>query len=335
MSTADRRRPRGRRAAGFTVLEMVVTTAILGLTTLVIERTITSAMDAERSMRAVRNTADRCQAAAYHLRDEVTGARRLFQADTVGMAYLAKLGVPASMPMLSGSRLPVFDETKSLGPDTAGSPKTGNILFFVRDADPIPCIANPATKKVRLIDAYRFVCFYLTVSSKTLVAGGAPALELVEWKSERFPSYAQVMAITTATEKVNVVKDLYARHNIDYLWDLTKPVTTAFFAIDGAGNVNASPTNPSQIPEDLNVSTRGRFVAANLGIARTDMSSKMRQPVFTVDDPLTWTSHGFEVKIASPSGARRVWLRLTIEQQASKGRVPAHQTTIVATTRDT
>ena len=98
MSTADRRRPRGRRAAGFTVLEMVVTTAILGLTTLVIERTITSAMDAERSMRAVRNTADRCQAAAYHLRDEVTGARRLFQADTVGMAYLAKLGVPASMP---------------------------------------------------------------------------------------------------------------------------------------------------------------------------------------------------------------------------------------------
>lgn len=335
MSTADRRAPRGRRAAGFTVLEMVVTTAILGLTTLVIERTITSVMDAERSMRAVRNTADRCQAATYHLRDEVTSARRLFQGDTIGTAYLGKLGLPASMPMLTGSRLPLFDETKSLGPDTAGSPKTGNILFFVRDADPLPCIANAATKKVRLIDAYRFVCLYLTVSNKTLVAGGQPALELVEWKSERFPSYAQVMAITTSTEKTAVVKDLYARHNIDYLWDLTKPVTTAFYAIDGAGNVNASPTNPTQIPEDLNVSQRGRFVAANLGVARTDMASKLRQPVFTVDDPLTWTSHGFEVKIASPSGARRVWLRLTVEQQASKGRVPAHQTTIVATTRDT
>jgi len=335
MSTADRGGHRRRRAAGFTVLEMVVTTAILGLTTLVIERTITSVTDAERSMRSVRSTADRCQAAAYHLRDEVTGARRLFHADATGLAYLAKLGLPTGMPMLAGSRLPVFDETKSLGPDTVGSPKTGNVLFFVRDADPLPCIAAAATKKVRLVDAYRFVCFYLTVSTKTLVAGGPAALELVEWKSERFPSYAQVMGITSTTERTNVVKDLYARHNVDYLWDLTKPVTTAFFAIDGAGNVSATATNPSQIPEDRNVSTRGRFVAANLGVARTDMTSKLRQPVFTVDDPAVWTPHGFEVKIASPSGARRVWLRLTIEQQAAKGRVPAHQTALVATTRDT
>jgi type II secretory pathway pseudopilin PulG len=335
MSTADRRALRGRRAAGFTVLEMVVTTAILGLTTLVIERTITSVMDAERSMRAVRNTAERCQDAAYHLRDEVTGSRRLFQGDTVGAAYFAKLAFPTAMPVLPGSRLPLFDETKSLGPDTVGSPKTGNILFFVRDADPLPCIADGATKKVRLIDAYRFVAFYLTVSSRTLVVGGQPALELVEWKSERVPAYAQVMAIASGSEKAAVVADLYTRHNVDYLWDLTKPVTTAFFAVDGAGNVNATPTVPSQIPEDVNVSSRGRFVEANIGVARTDMGSRLRQPVFTVDDPSTWTPHGFEVKLSSPSGARRVWLRLTLEQQASKGRVPAHQTTVVATTRDT
>jgi len=334
MSTADRRARRARRAAGFTVLEMVVTTAILGLTTLVIERTITSVTDAERSLRSVRATADRCQAAAYHLRDEVTGARRLFQADAMGTGYLAKLGLPTSMPILAGSRLPVFDETKSLGPDVAGTPMTGNVLFFVRDADPLPCIANAATKKVRLVDAYRFVCFYLTVSPKTLVVGGPPALDLVEWKSERFPAWAQVTAITSSTEKVAVVKDLYNRFNVDYLWDSTKSASTGFFAIDGAGNISATATNPSQIPEDRNVSSRGRFVVSNLGVARTDMTSRLRQPIFTVDDPATWTPHGFEVKIASPSGARRVWLRLTIEQQAAKGRVPAHQTAIVATTRD-
>jgi type II secretory pathway pseudopilin PulG len=316
MSTADRRAPRARRAAGFTILEMVVTTAILGLTTLVIERTISSVTDAERSMRAIRNTADRCQVASYHLRDEVTSARRLFQSDTVGNAYLAKLGLPAGLPMLPGARLPVFDETKSLGPDTVGSPKTGNILLFTRDTDPVPCIADPVAKKVRLVDAYRFVCIYLTVSTRTLVVGGAPALDLVEWKSERFPSYAQVASIANATERTNVVKDLYDRHNVDYLWDSTKPVTTAFFAIDGAGNISATATNPSQIPEDRNVSSGGRFVVGNLGVARTDMTSKLRQPVFTVESPSVWTPHGFEV-------------------QASQGRVPAHQTTIVATTRDT
>lgn len=336
MSTADRPAARRRGCVrGFTVLEMVITTAILGATTLVIERTISGVTETERTMRAIRATSSRCQDETYHLRDDVTGARKLFQGDAVGNAYLAKLALPTAYPLLAGSRLPMFDETKSLGPDSTGSPKTGNVLLFVREADPLPCIAAAATKKVASVDAYRFVCMYLSPSTRTLVAGGPVALDLVEWRSERFPSYAQVMAIANATERTNVVKDLYSRFNVDYLWDLTKPVTTAFYSIDGAGTVSASPVSPSSIPEDLNVSRRGTFVRGNLGIARTDMGSKLRQPVFTVEPEATWTPHGFEVKIAAPSGARRVWIRLTIEQQAGKGRVPAHQTTIVANTRDT
>jgi type II secretory pathway pseudopilin PulG len=336
MSIADRLLPaRGARARGFTALEMVITTAIFGLTTLVIERTISSVTESERTMRAIRQTADRCQQVTYELRDAVAGARKLYQGDAVGNAYLAKLALPTAAPMLAGSRLPIFDETKSLGPDTDGSPKTGNVLLFVRDADPLPCTSVAATKKTALVDAYRFVCVYLTPTTRTLVTGGPVSLDLAEWRSELFPSYAQVMAIPNATERAKVVKDLYDRFNVDYLWDLTKPVTSAFYAIDGVGNVGATPTSPTSIPEDLNVSERGHFVRANLGVARTDMTSKLRQPVFTVEAPATWTPHGFEVKIAAPSGARRVWLRLTIEQQAGKGRVPAHQTTIVANTRDT
>lgn len=335
MSTADARRPRACGRRGFTVIEMTVTTAILALTTLVIERTVSSATDAERTMRAVRNTAERSQAAAYRLRDEVSSARKLFQGDAAGNGYLARLGLPSALPLLAGSRLPVFDETKSLGPDTAGAPKTGNVLLIARDADPLPAIAVPATKTVRTIDAYRLVCFYLTQTPRTLVVGGLPSLDLVEWRSHRFPSYRQVMAITSAAQRTEVVKDLYARFGADYLWDLNQPVTAAFYAIDGNGNVAAAPSTPSTIPEDRNVSRRGRLVDANLAIARTDMSSRIRQPVFTVEDPGTWTSHGFEVKIASPSGARRVWVRLTVEQQAAKGRVPGHQIAVVATTRDT
>jgi prepilin-type N-terminal cleavage/methylation domain-containing protein len=330
----SRTRARGRSARGFTFLEMVITTAIIGLTTLVIERTISGVTETERSMRSIRNTSERCQRAAYRLRDIVAGARKLFQNDAAGVGYLAKLDLPAVAPLLAGSRLPKFDETKSLGPDLVGDPRSGNILLFVRECDPLPCIANAATKKVRSVDTYRFVCVYLTTSTRTLVSGGPQALDLAEWRSTNFPSYAQVMAITDTTERAKVVADLYNRFDVDYLWDLTKDVATAFYGIDGVGTVNASPSVIAKVPEDRNVSARGRFVSGNMAVARTDTTSFVRKPMFSADDPAVWSPQGFEVKIASPSGARRVWIRLTVEQQASKGRVPAYEAMVVANTRD-
>jgi hypothetical protein len=312
---------------------MVIVLAIVSLTTLVIERTISSVTETERLMRAIRNTTERGQKAAYRLRDVVATSRRLFGDDAVGRGYLAKLA-DSAMPRLAGSRLPTFDETNPLGPDVVGDPRTGNVLLFVREADPVGCVADPATKKIRLIDTYRFICLYLSQSPRTVVSGGLPALELVEWRSTVFASHGQTIAISDATERARVVADLYNRYGHDYLWDSTAAVDSAFYGIDGVGTIGAAPAILTSIPEDVNVSSRGRFVAGNMAVARTDMTSKPRQPVFTVEPVATWTPHGFEVKVAGPSGSRRVWIRLTVEQQASAGRVPAQQTTVVATTRD-
>ncbi len=335
MSTADARRLRGlRRAqAGFSILEALIVTFIVATITLVIERTVSSLIDTERTMRAIRNTSDRGQQAAYRLREVVTSSRNLFANDTVGNGYLGKIGFGA-LPLLPGSRLPKIDELKPLGPDVVGDPRTGNVLLFARQADPVPAKAQAATKLMRLVDTYRLVCVYLTQSTKTVVAGGPPALDLVEWRSDAFPSYSQVQAITDSTQKKSVVADLYNRFGFDYLWDMTQPVGSAFYAIDGTGNVSATATAVTTIPEDLNVSRRGRFVAGNMAVARTDATSYPRASVFTVDAPATWSPQGFECKICGVSGARKVWMRLTVEQQASKGRVPAQQTTVVATARD-
>ncbi len=335
MSTADvPRRCRSRRGArGFSILEALIVTFIVATITLVIERTVSSVTDTERTMRAIRNTSDRGQQAAYRLREVVSSSRNLFGNDTVGNGYLGKIGF-GSLPLLPGSRLPKIDELKPLGPDVAGDPKTGNILLFARQADPVPAKAQASTKLMRQIDTYRLVCVYLTQSTKTVVAGGPAALDLVEWRSDAFPSYTQVQAITDSTQKKSVVADLYTRYGFDYLWDSTLPVSSAFFAIDGVGNVASTPTAVSTIPEDLNVSKRGRFVAGNMAVARTDATSAPRASVFTVDAPASWVPHGFECKICGVSGARKVWIRLTVEQQASKGRVPAQQTTVVATARD-
>ena len=335
MFVADPVRGRGPRRSerGFTMIEAAITVVIVSLMTLVIERTVSGITQTERLMRSIRNTAERGQKGAYRLRDLVNSGRKIFGNDAVGQGYLAKLNL-TKYPLLTGSRLPVIDEGAQLGPDIAGTPATGNVLLFVREADPAVTICNPATKKVRLVDCYRFVCVYLSQSTRTLVSGGPKALDLIEWRSDCYPSYAQIAKISDATEKKKTVADLYNRFGFDFLWDAEKPVATAFYGIDGLGNVAAAPTAVASIPENMNVTAGGRFVAANLGVARTDMASRPRQPIFTVEPVATWTPNGFEVKVVGSSGARKVWMRVTVEQEASAGRVPAQTTAVVATMRD-
>ncbi len=333
MSTVEPRLSSGGWARGFTAIELAVTTVILASATLVIERTVSGVREAERTMKAFRNVASRGQEGAYRLRDLVAGSRKLFGNDANGNGYWTLLNRTLRPPLV-GSRLPTFDEVNPLGPDDSGSPKTGNVLLFVREADPLPCVAVASTKKMRSVDTHRIVCAYLTQSSRTLVAGGQPSLDLVEWRGEIYPSYAQVKAISVSAEKTSVVKDLYNRYSCDYLWDPTMPPTQAFYAIDGNGNVAASPTTPSTIPEDRNFSKGGRFLSGNIAVAWTDLTSRPRTPVFTTEPVATWTPNGFEVKVVGASGARKVWIRLTIEQQASAGCVPAQQMTLVANARD-
>jgi type II secretory pathway pseudopilin PulG len=324
---------RPRRDTGFTIIEAVIVTVITALMTLVIERTVSGVVDTERTMRAVRNTTERGQQLTDRVRDLVCMSRKLYQNDAIGNAYLAKLSRTRFTP-LAGARLPLVDEVNPMGPDVAGTPQTGNCLLFLREGDPYRAVADKPTKKIRSIDTYRLVCIYLAQSTKTVVAGGLQAVELVEWRSDAYPNYTQVSGIASATEKTAVVKDLYARFGVDYLWDPTGSVASSFYAIDGSGNIAASPTAVASIPEDLNVSFGGRLVSGNMAIARTDTTSKVRMPMFTADAVATWTPNGFEVKVTGPSGARQVWIHVTVEQQAAKGRVPAQTTTAVANTRD-
>jgi hypothetical protein len=312
---------------------MAVTAILVGMATLVVERTIGAATETERLMRAVRGTADEGPQVCYLMRDLVNRSRKLYGGDTIGNGYLANLDLSQD-PMLPGTRLPVFDEVNPLGPDEVDDPRTGNALLFMREGDPAPCVANGPTKKIRQIDTYRFVCIYLTQSSRKLVQGGPDALDLVVWKSLAYPNYGQVVAISDTNERKEVVKDLYKRFEYTLLWDPNAPFATAFYAIDANGNVAATPTTLSKIPTDVAQTSRGLFVGRNIAIARTDAASRPRKSLFTSDLPANWQPHGFETKVVGTSGARKVWLRLTVEQQAKPGVVPAQQTTVVANTRD-
>ncbi|MCP5110460.1 MAG: hypothetical protein GY953_06455, partial [bacterium] len=165
-------------------------------------------------------------------------SRKLFGSDTVGDGYLQALDLSRDPPA-AAARLPVFDEVNGLGPDISGDPRTGNMLLFVRESDAAPAVADPSTGKIRYIDTYRFVAVYPRLSTRFIVQDAPRELakDLVLWRSLAFPSHSQIMAVTDATERANVVRDLYDRFEYGMAWDPNGSVDSAFYAMDTLGNV--------------------------------------------------------------------------------------------------
>jgi hypothetical protein len=334
MSSADRRSsgPSRDGQRGYTFVETVVVLGLVSMLGYLVERTLASATEAERMLGATRTAVERGQRLAYEVRDEIAASRKIFGDDAVGQEYFDALDVSRD-PMLPTARLPRFDETGVLGPDEAGEPHTGNVLFFVRESDALPCMADPATKKMRMIDTYRFVCVYPSPTSRSLITGGPLANDLVVWRSVPYPNLSQIEGISDPGERTSVVRDIHDRFGLDVLWDPNQPASAAFRTIDGAGNIAGTPIAAPSVDEDMEVSRRGRLVYAKLQLAPTDMQTYHRRAIFTVDLS-TWEPEGFEIKVVGASGARKVWLHLVVETQAAAGRVVVHPSTLIVSAKD-
>jgi prepilin-type N-terminal cleavage/methylation domain-containing protein len=334
MSTADRHGSRRHRTAGFTFIEVSVAMALLALMSLVIERTLTTTYNSERYLSAVRKATERGQKISYEIFDSVSASRKLFQGDALGMDYLEALELDRD-PIAAAARLPVFDEVGALGPDVVGDPRTGNVLLFVRESDPAPCVADPMTGRVRYIDTYRFVCVYPHLTDGRIVADDAEnALDLIVWRSVPYPSLSQINAIQDVGERAKVVADLFSRYGHEVAWDPNQPVGQAFHEIDFLGVVNGVPEADPVIEEDPDASSRGRLAYTKVQLARTVPGAYHRRAVFTLDDPNDWEPNGFEVKVSGASGSRKVWIHLVVECQARRGETAVHENTMVASTRD-
>ncbi|MDJ0522724.1 MAG: hypothetical protein QNJ90_11710 [Planctomycetota bacterium] len=317
------------------MFEVAVTLGLITLLALVMEGTIASTNKAENQLAAVRNALERGQRITYEVMDEIEGSRKLFQGDQIGQDYLAALELVRD-PVLPGARLPLFDELQELGPDVPGDPRTGNILLFVRETDAAPAVADPATQKVRYIDIYRFVCVYPRQTNRMVVVkeNGDDARDLVVWRSEPFPNRAQIMAITSNTERENVIADLVDRFGMDLAWEPDGTVDAAFYAMTSGGAMATNPTAGVLIQEDVDVSDRGRLVYGNVQLAQTSNASAHTRAVFTKDDPATWKPDGFELKIVGVSGARKVWVHIVIESQVRTGIVIPQAFTVIASPKD-
>lgn len=335
MSIASPRRSR-RGEAGFTMIEVSVSLFLVVIMALIVERTLDSTRKAEKYLSAVRKATERGHKLTYEIRELVTASRRLFFNDDEGRAYLEALDLDG-LTVMPGARMPVVDALGRLGPDEAGDPRTGNILFFVGETDATAAIADPDGPQIRYIDTYRFVACYPRQAERRVVVNdeNSPnAVDLVVWQSTEFPSYKQLMAIADPDERANVVIDLVDRFGVTMAWDPTETLDNAFYSLDDQGNIGGAPVVDPQIPEDPDVSEGGRLVYANVQLAQTDNADAKRKAVFSVDNPNDWAPNGFEVKIAGASGSRKVWMHLVVEVLADKGRVAVQPCTIIASVRD-
>lgn len=331
MSTASPGRP-GER--GLSALEVVIVLGMVALISLVLEGTISGTRNAERYLSAVRRVTERGQRVAYELRELVTASRRLFVNDAVGQGYLEAL-VLDRLPRVGTARLPLADELGILQPDPAGDPHTGNLLLFLEEDDALAVLVDPLGQVTRYVDTYRFVCVYPHATDRYVVngPGATPAVDLVVWRSGRFPSYSQITGIENAVERRTAVIDLVQRHGLEVALDPDGTVDTAFYDMDPLGTLSATPVPDPQVPEDPAAAAGGRLVYANLRLAPT-ADDAHRRALFTRDDPAEWTPGGFEVKVVGPSGARQVWMHVVVEAQATRGELAVLPCTVIASIRD-
>lgn len=333
MSLADGTRI--RRSAGFTFIEMMITMAMLTLLALVIERTISAAHTTERQRAAIQRATERSEGITYEILADVAESHRLFGGDADGMAYLGALELTRD-PLLTGARLPIVDEIGELVPDEQGTPLTGNVLLFAVEMDPAPVVADPSRGTVRYIDMYRFVCIYPRRTTRKLIVGAGrdTAVDLVMWRSTRFPNQAQILALGSAAERRAAVKDLVKRFDCGLAWDPAGALTESFYTLSETDSMSATPQFSPEILEDQDVSDRGRLVYTDCQLSPTVAAEYHRRGIYTSDDPATWTPEGFEVKIVGPSSARRVWIHVVVETQTAKDVLGVHASTVLARTRD-
>lgn len=338
MSTASRMRSpasaRRRTCGGYSYLESILVLTMTALIAWVVERTMVTTSNANAQLEAVRACTDRGQRLAYELRDMVSSSRLLYGRDARGLAYLAACDRSRAFPAPE-ARLPLIDGTGLLVPDATGETKTGNVLLFVREADAAEVVVQISPRKTRLIDVYRMVCVYPTVTPNHVVKRRPLefAWDLAIWRSQPYPSHAQIMDISNATERSNAIKDLVNQLGLDVAWDVDADADEAFFAMDSLGTIAGSPMTDHELPEDLNVSSAGYFVPRNLQLAPTWANDYQRK-AWMSDPAASWTPHGLELKMVGPSGSRKIWMRLTVEAPAVGPSTAVHASQIVASSHD-
>lgn len=334
------------RQGGFTIVELVVVAALLGLLIHSLATLSSSGGDAQQYANRLNRATELTQDLIDQVRAEMVSSVRVFGDDAEGAANLDLLDLDGQPARIAGARLPTIRSDASIRKDVAGDEITGNSLFFARLAwtDRFRCTSS----NEYLVDVYRWNYYYLTEEEGGPTAGTAIGLNLIRFESEPLVDASSLDRIANATDRAQVLAHLQAgtadatgvaRARCYVVWRRGALPATAgtLRGIQAAGTLSDSPTDgrgawailPSEGQLRGLLSYRQHSVATNFapggyGVGRYGV----------VDAAGNGFPHGLEVQVVGPSNGRQTLFHLVVAATNRRGQRAWSDVQVVIDSRD-
>jgi hypothetical protein len=274
------------------------------------------------------------------LKEEILQSKILFQDDTRGQGFLSKLVLPSAYPVLSGTLLPIIDESGTLEPDST-TRRTGNSLLLLREQTPtsywIDHDADGGTADIEvLVDLYSFEYVYLSPNTTRSFKQQGHYLDLVRAQSEEYANYVQLAGLTP-TARAALATQL-SNDGVDYAVDPWKDVTQSFYSVESGGTLNGPLTHNVTLDEyeSLLPEFRGGRVSGKM----TYSVGIQRDPPFHTADPVNLYAQpsgnfpgGLETLIVGSASSRKVLVRLALHADYGD-KINSHVNVVTSTTSE-
>jgi prepilin-type N-terminal cleavage/methylation domain-containing protein len=345
MRTTGRRRQRG-----VTLMEMMVVMAIVSVVFIMSYSLLQDAAQTSLFLEEHSDLPIFAQGAVNAIQRELMQSRVVFDgaSGSFGPSYLSALQIPAALPLLTGSALPVSNPTGTLVPDGA-TRYTGNVMLLARQLEPAPIrLSNGSFLNV---DRYVFEIFYLTRRTTQNFSNTGGYIDAIWGKSDTYADYFQLQQWQSQNpppslaDKQTVNNALLSwvdpRTNIAAptvrAWDSGQSAPTAFFSInpDGSFSPVASPTialpavkslipalASGRVSGKMNYSIGFRPTATTVFPFSTNYISPVDNTTLVVVDPVPKYAlydsaaptfpDGMEFLIVGPAGSRRILSRIVL-----------------------
>jgi len=325
---------------GFTLVEVMMAVAILGIVTPIVAMMLAQALKSFTAYESAMQLRITNQATLNRIYLRLGSCKRIFNNSTADSSFVTSLNNLSGAPaQLTGSVLPIIQTTGSLAFGTSDfvSADAGNCLFFINNDSMPTMLSGTSTVK---IDVYRFNYYYLTsVNPKPIRA--APTYNVVEWQSVQFADYDQIMSVsTTGNRQQNAMAALYAM-GVKYVFDSNNgSASTAFYQFNSAGVISSA--NNFSIPmyrytvltkmiTGIIIGGYNYGVASNSSLWTTQACPKTIPEYAVASNPFPG---GFEVAITGQSSGRTVLVRSVLVAQGSMPGIVADDLQIVSMARD-
>lgn len=320
MRTLPRVRAPGLRPAGFTLIEMMVSMAILSIIALVVSTFIVDSHRVNVSIEAQTESSIMGQQVLDDVRWRLEQSRRLVDR---GEGILEVIDLSTAPPAAGETRLPKIEPNGSLSPYPGrrdgeyhiGS--VGNALLFVEAEPPFR-----EAKSGRLVDLYHFVLYYVAKrDGKGATIGPMDYwLDLVRFESQTYADFQQVDGLPEELQR-DVVAGLAAK-GVTLAWDANARPDGAFSRLAGGRVVHPpDPIHkipPKKIEGAIPGLGHGERVSGRMSftIAPNRGPLPIKQPVPEFAEASEGFPFGFEVLIAGPGHGRKVMVRIVIAAHA-------------------